>query len=59
MKSEYTALLELLSARGISGTETMSRIKDAVLEKFRDEFPKSPADAAVLVNEKSGDVMIF
>ncbi len=59
MKSEYAALLELLTARGASGTETVSRIKDAVLEKFRDEFPKSPADAAVLVNEKSGDVMIF
>ncbi len=59
MKSEYSALAELLIAKGVSDTETVSRIKDAVLEKFRDEYPKSPADAAVLVNEKSGDVMIF
>ena len=59
MKSEFAALADLAISKGILYSDLLADIHSKVLEKFRDDFPKSPVDAAVLVNEISGDVRIF
>jgi len=59
MKSEFAALLDLAISKGVSHSNLLGLIHETVLDKYRDEFPKSPVDAAVLVNEISGHVRIF
>ncbi len=59
MKSEFAALYDLAVAKGFSNSELISEINGTVLNKFRDENPKSPSDATVFVNSISGDVRIF
>src|SRR3989344_1435131 len=59
MTSEFATLEDLAVARGISHSDLISTVKAEVLSAFRDKFPKSPADATVLVDSTTGLVRIY
>lgn len=59
MKSEFALLSDLAIAQGVTHSELIAKIHIAIIEALRQQYPKSPIDAVVVVDEVSGEVHIY
>lgn len=59
MKSEFAQLSDLAMAQGVSHSELISEIHQAIISEYRKQYPKAPVGIAVLVDETTGLVRIF
>ena len=59
MKSEFAQLSDLAMAQGVSHSELINEIHQAIITEYRKQYPKAPVGIAVLVDETTGLVRIF